>query len=216
MSVQITGQVAFINQPVTNGNFTSQSIIIVVDPGQYQSLVQLDFSGERMAQVANLQVNLTYTFTINVRGSKQMFPSTKTPGLQIAYNTLSVWKTEAAVNQSVPVNNQPAQPQYQQPQQPVYNQQPVQQGGYVGAPQPQQPVQQQMAQPQQQYVQPQPQQYAQPQQPAQQPVQNFPQQGQQMAQPPQQAGFPQQTAPQQTGQPTTQGFPVAQTFPGQQ
>lgn len=141
MSNQITGQVAFINQPVTNGNYTSQSVIVLVEPGQYQSYVELSFGGQNgPGLIQQLVPGGIYNFHINLRGSKQMLASTKTPGNNVAFNSISVWKVE-------PAGQQAAAPQQQAPQQGFQQQAPAQQGGYMG--QPQQPAQQGFAQPQQ-------------------------------------------------------------------
>lgn len=176
MSNQITGQVAFINQPVTNNNYTSQSVVVLVEPGQYQTYVELNFGGQNgPGLISQLVPGGVYNFHINIKGSKQMFPSTKNPGNNVAYNSLSVWKVEQAGQPQQAQPQQQYQQQYQQ--QPQGFQQPAQQqGGYIG--QPQQP-QQGFAQPQQS-------------QPAVQPNQGF--------------AAPQQQAPQGFGNQQPQGF----------
>lgn len=183
----ITGQVSFINAPVTNQQgYTSRTALVVVEPGQYQTHLPVEFSGNSLALADQLQQGLTYNFHVNIRGSKNPLPSTKVQGQYVAFTTLSVWKVEAAQNTGIP------QPQAQQP----YTPQP-QQGGYMGAPQ---------GQPQQQGF-PQPTQAA--------PQQTFPQQGQpqgfpapnQQPAPAQQPfGQPAQNAGQPFGVPA-QGFP---------
>ena len=185
MSNTIIGQVAHINQPVQNGNYTSQTVLLLVEPGQYQSYIEVQFGGNSMNLIQNLQLNLTYTFHVNIRGVKQPLASTKTPGAYIAYTNLQVWKVEAAQNAGMP--QQPAQQPYTPP---------AQQGGFMGAPQ---------AQPQQGF----PQQHAAPQQGFPQPgqPQGFPAPNQQPAPVQQPFGQPAANTGQPFGNPAPQGFP---------
>lgn len=200
MSNVVTGQVQFINNPVTNNNFTSQTVIVLVDPGQYQSYVELSFAGNNMQTlISQIAPGGMYNFSVNIRGSKNMMASTKNPGNNMAFNSISVWKVEAVQGaQPQPPAQQQAQPQQnfqqqnfqQQPQQFQQQQQQPQQfqqqGGYAGQPQ-------QQAMPQQQQFQQQPQQ--QQQFPSQQAQPNFANQQQGFGQP----------QPENNGQPA-QGF----------
>lgn len=190
MSNQITGQVVHINQPTTNGNFTSQTAIVLTEPGQYQQYVEVQFSGNQLNLATTLQLNGVYTFSINIRGVKQPLPSTKTAGAYISYTSLSVWKVE-------PANMQQGAPQQAQPQQAFQQPQPVQQQAFPQQQQQQQqPAQFQQPQPASFVGQPAPQQ-AFPQ--AQQPAQQNPFQQPQVAQAQPQFGNPNANAqPQET------------------
>lgn len=133
MSNVVTAQVQFINAPVTNGNFTFQTAIVLVEPGQYQSYVELSFSGNNMQTlIGQIVPGGVYDFHVNIRGSKNMMPSTKNPGNNTAFNSIGVWKIETAQG------TQPQPPQQQQHTQ-QFQQQPQQnfqqQGGTVGQPQ---------------------------------------------------------------------------------
>lgn len=196
MSNVITGQVAFINQPVTNNNYTSQSVIVLVEPGQYQTYVELSFGGQNgPGLIQQLVPGGIYNFHINLRGSKQMLASTKVPGNNVAFNSISVWKVEQAGQQAAAP--QPAQG-FQQPAPQQGFQQPAQQGGYMGQPQQTQPAQQGFAQPQQPAPQAAPQGFGAP-----QPAQGFgDQQPQGFGQPAQ----PQQQAAPGFGNPPANGF----------
>lgn len=132
MSNVITGQVAHINQPYTNTQgYTNQTIIVLVEPGQYQSYVEITVPSAKSATLLrNVQVNGHYNFHVNIRGSKQIMQSTKVQGQGVAFNNISVWKIEPqGVQAPAPQQggfqappytqqtNNFAQPQQQQPQQ---------------------------------------------------------------------------------------------------
>lgn len=105
-SIQITGQVMHVNNPAQAGNFNFQSAIVLINPGEYQSYIEVQFSGNSLASVATLQPNTQYLFSINIRGSKNALNSTRTPGDMVAYTTFSVWKVEPAGQaQQAPQNN---------------------------------------------------------------------------------------------------------------
>lgn len=118
MSV-ITGQLVGINPAITNGTYTSQKAIFLVNPGQYQSYVEIEFGADKIQLLSGVVVGGHYDVSINIRGSKQMFNSTKNAGHMVAYNSLSAWKIQpqAQTQPQAPVANSFQQPQQQAPAQ---------------------------------------------------------------------------------------------------
>lgn len=189
--VKITGQVQYINPVATSGNgqYQSRSLIILENPGQYQSYMELTFGSNNMSMIDQLQNGQTYEFEVSWSGSKQILASSKHQGHATAFSNTYVRSITGLQQAAAPA------PQFQQ------QAQPTQQFGQ-GASFPSQQIQQQPAQPQQGFGNPAPVQqgFQQQQQPA--PGFQAPAQG---------GGF---AAPQQQGfeQPQTNTAPAQPAF----